>query len=192
LLSITPIRSKAFSWTTSFNFASNKSEVVQLAGDLQTLQVDGSRTQNAYVHQTVGLPFANIKAFDYKRDAQGRVLLSNGLPQQGELIDMGSGIHKITGGWNNEFMLGNVNLGVLIDFKSGGKIYSATNSYAYLFGVHQETLPGRDGTITAEGIDEITGEVKYRLRIRNLAYQPHLPQHHDAAHCQRQRLLGGR
>ncbi len=158
LLSVTPVRSDNFTWMTSVNLATNTSEVVSLAGELSTLQVDGSRTLDAYVHQTVGLPFANIKAFDYKRDDNGNILLANGLPQQGDLIDMGSGVHKLTGGWNNEFNIGRINLGFLIDFKTGGKIYSATNAFAYTFGVHQNTLEGREGGIVADGIDEATGE----------------------------------
>lgn len=104
---------------------------MQLADGVNTLQVDGSRTLTAFVHQTVGQPFANIKVFDYKRDANGNILLNNGLPQPADtLISAGSGIHKFTGGWNNEFNFGNLNLGVLVDFKFGGKIFSATNSYA--------------------------------------------------------------
>ncbi len=158
LVSVDVLKSRKLSWTTSVNLANNSSEVVSLAGDLKTLQVDQSRTLSAFIHQTVGLPFANIKAFDYKRDDQGRILLKNGLPQQGELLDMGSGVHKLTGGWNNELSFGNFRFGALIDFKYGGKIYSATNAYAYNFGVHKETLDGRESGIVAAGIDEATGE----------------------------------
>lgn len=158
LLSLDAVRGKNFAWTTSVNLAYNNSEVVNLAGELTTLQVDQSRTQAAFIHQTVGLPFANIKAFDYRRDDQGRILLNNGLPQQGELLDMGTGVHKVTGGWNNDFRIGNIRLGALIDFKYGGKIYSATETYAYGFGVHKATLEGREGQIVAAGIDQATGE----------------------------------
>lgn len=159
MLTVTPVKSSKFSWTSSFNFATNKNEVVALADGVNTLQVDGSRTLTAFVHQTVGMPFANIKVFDYKRDANGNILLNNGLPQPADtLISAGSGVHKVTGGWNNEFNFGNVSLGVLVDFKFGGKIFSATNSYAYSRGLHQATLEGREGQIVAEGIDEATGE----------------------------------
>lgn len=157
-LSVTPVKSSAFSWTTSFNIATNNNEVVQLAEGVNTLQVDGSRTLTAFVHQTVGMPFANIRVFDYKRDDNGNILLNNGLPQQGELIDAGSGIHKTTGGWNNDFSFGNLNVGALVDFKFGGKIFSATNHYGYTRGLHQATLEGRESQIVAEGIDEATGE----------------------------------
>ncbi len=158
LVSLDVLRGKNFGWTTSVNLGYNKSEVVELAGDLTTLQVGQSRTLNAFVHQTVGLPFANIKAYDYKRDSSGNILLKNGLPQQGKLLDMGSGVHKLTGGWNNEFRIGNFRLGALIDFKFGGKIYSATDAYSYIFGVNKATLDGRGAPIVAAGIDEDTKE----------------------------------
>ena len=160
LVNLEILRSKNFGWSTSVNLGYNKSEVVKLTDDttLVTLQVDQSRTLSAFIHQTVGLPFSNIKAFDYKRNADGEILLKAGLPQQGALLDMGSGVHKITGGWNNDFRLGNFRLGVLIDYKFGGKIYSATNAYAYSLGVHQATLEGRGALIVADGIDEDTGD----------------------------------
>jgi hypothetical protein len=43
---------------------------------------------------------------------------------------------------------------VLIDFKAGGKVFSATNAYMTLFGLHKETLNGREGGIVGVGVTE--------------------------------------
>ena len=94
-------------------------------------------------------------AFDYKRNASGQIVFdANGRPMQGTLIPMGSGFHDKFGGWNNEVAFKGFNFGILIDFKSGGKIFSATNSYATSFGLHQMTLPGRETGIVGDGVNE--------------------------------------
>jgi hypothetical protein len=79
---------------------------------------------------------------------------NNGRPLQGTLIPMGSGFHDKFGGWNNELTYGNFNFGILIDFKYGGKIFSATNYYATVFGLHKLTLVGRETGIVGDGVDE--------------------------------------
>jgi hypothetical protein len=71
---------------------------------------------------------------------------------------MGSGFHDKFGGWNNEVTYKNFNFGVLIDFKYGGKIFSATNYYATVFGLHKMTLNGRETGIVGDGVNEAGGK----------------------------------
>jgi len=61
-------------------------------------------------------------------------------------------------GWNNDFAVGRFNLGVLIDGKFGGKIFSATDYYATVFGLRKETLVNREGNFgtTAAPLDAAT------------------------------------
>lgn len=155
LLSGKIFEGKEFAWTSSLNFGINNNKVVALAEGQQSLSVATSRTFAAFVQHRVGEPFAQIVAFDYARDKQGNIVYdADGLPKQGELVSMGTGVHPYSGGWENEFHFGNFSLSALIDFKFGGKIYSATNAYMYAFGTHKETLPGRDGGITGVGVTE--------------------------------------
>lgn len=151
----TPIKSKDFTWTSSFNFTKLENEVLQLAEGQKTLAVGQSRTQNAFVSHVVGLPASQVMAFDYKRDAKSSIVFdANGRPQQGVLMPMGSGYHDVFGGWNNDFNYKGFNLSVLIDFKNGGKIFSATNAYATSYGLHKMTLEGREGGIVGNGVKE--------------------------------------
>lgn len=155
LLSGKIIEGKDFAWTSSFNFSVNNNNVVSLAEGQKSLSIATSRTFAAFVQHRVGEPFAQVVAFDYARDARGNIIHdADGLPKQGELVAMGTGVHPYAGGWENEFHVGNFSLSALIDFKFGGKIYSATNAYMYGFGLHKETLPGRDGGITGIGVTE--------------------------------------
>lgn len=156
MLNLTPVKMDKFTWDLGFNLGYNKNEVIKLGPNASDsiIQVDASRTLNAFVNQQVGYEFAQIVAFDYLRDAQGRIVTKDGLPQQGNLITMGSGVHKINGGVNTTLSFGNFSLGLLFDFKLGGKIYSATNAYAYSLGTHKETVNGRENGIVAEGVNE--------------------------------------
>lgn len=162
-LTASPVRTKTFSWTTSFNFTKLTNKVIKLSEGQTTQQIAESRTRNAFIHHVVGQPASQIMAFDYKRDAAGAIIFdANGRPLQGKLIPMGSGFHDKFGGWLNELTWKNLNFGVLIDFKSGGKIFSATNYYATIFGLHQLTLEGRETGIIGEGVSEGGGKNNVR------------------------------
>lgn len=158
LIGGSPVQTGKFTWTTSVNIASNNNKVLQLAPGQKSMLVNNgeSRTEAAYIQQVVGLPFGQIMVYDLKRNDKGALIVdAAGLPQRTDaLVPMGSGISPLTGGWNNELTYRNMHLSFLIDFKSGGKIYSGTNANAYGYGLHKETLPGREGNVTVEGVTE--------------------------------------
>lgn len=155
LVGFVPVRTSNFTWNTSFNFAHNKSKVVALADGQVDMQMDLSRTEQAFVKQVVGQPFAQVMAYDFLRNSDGQLILDGGgLPQQdNKLTSYGTGIAPTTGGWSNEFNYKRFGLSFLIDFKSGAVLYSATNSNAYNRGLHKETLNGREGGVQVTGVD---------------------------------------
>jgi TonB-linked SusC/RagA family outer membrane protein len=135
------------SWTSSLNGSINHNTVNALSQGQAELAVGTSRTGNGFTRNIVGLAANQVMAFDYKYDGAGKIVVaSNGVPERGELIAMGSAYHKQTLGWNNEFSWKNFNLGFLIDGKFGGKVFSATDYYGYFFGLHMNTLENREGT----------------------------------------------
>lgn len=160
-----PVRSTDFQWNTTLNFAYNHSNVEYLGDNATRLSIDGaqSRNGNVYVYNIVGSPYGEIVGNKYKRNADGQLLLSKGLPQAGEQTSLGNGVYKWTGGWRNSFSYKNFTLGFLIDAKFGAKIFSGTNYQLYYYGMHENTLNGRTadnpvGSIVAAGIDEATGQ----------------------------------
>jgi TonB-linked SusC/RagA family outer membrane protein len=158
VVSVVPWRSRNWEWNLTFNAARNWNEVTNLGKDVESIQIDASRTFTAYIHHDVGQPASVIKGFAYKRDDAGNIVFgANGLPLQGDYVMLGNGVHDFTGGINNTFRWRNLSLGVLIDFKTGGEIYSATNAYAYVYGQHKNTLEGRVDGLTGKGVTE-TGE----------------------------------
>jgi TonB-linked SusC/RagA family outer membrane protein len=98
-----------YGWTSSLNFSMNNNQVVRLAEGQQSLSIAPSRTFTAFIQHRVGQPFAQVVAYDYARDKQGNVVYDeSGLPKQGELVALGSGVHPYAGGWYNEFRYGNL------------------------------------------------------------------------------------
>ncbi len=146
LVSVTPVKGQHFSWTTSVNGSINDNKVIALAAGQSSLPVGKSRTGNGFTQNIVGYAANQVVAFDYKYDAAGKIVVDgSNIPVQGDLKPYGSAYAKWVAGWNNEFTIGKFNVSFLIDGKFGGKIFSATDYYGYLFGLHKATLVNREG-----------------------------------------------
>ena len=162
LLTAAPVRSPRFKWNTSFNIAVNNSKVLALTPpENSPIPV----SDDAYprwgdavsVQHIVGLPYAQIVGYAYKRNESGQVIYdADGYPlQNGDLpVPLGSAIYKTTGGFSNDLSFKNFNLSFLFDFKYGAKIYSGTNLLFYSNGQHTKTLQGREGGFIGEGVTE--------------------------------------
>lgn len=145
LISGVPVKTKNFTWNTSFNAAMNENTVLELAAGQSSLLVASSRTGGGFTADIVGKAADQIQAFDYLRDANGNIVVdANGVPKQGALKAYGSAYGKWTAGFNNEFNFGRLNLSFLIDGKFGGKVFAGSEYYAYQYGLSKATLPGRE------------------------------------------------
>jgi TonB-linked SusC/RagA family outer membrane protein len=157
LLTVQPIRTTDFTWTSSFNAAYNKNTVLSLAAGQQQSVYATSRSGVGFVGQIVGLPYGQVLAYDYKYNPDGSIATTpNGVPARGDLKSFGTAFHPWTEGWSNDFVYKHLSLGVLIDGKFGGKIFSATDYYGTLFGLHKKTLENREGTFGSDNIDAAT------------------------------------
>jgi len=149
LLNFTPIRSKDLNWDVSLNYSHNSNKVVSLLtpeADGERLRQQESRTRNAFIELVEGEAYSQVVGVVYQRNEDGSIFLDdNGLPAGDTLRSFGSGVHPNTIGLNNKFSYGNLTLGFLIDMKTGGVIYNATNAYGTFRGLHKNTLEGREG-----------------------------------------------
>ncbi|RCH54392.1 SusC/RagA family TonB-linked outer membrane protein [Mucilaginibacter hurinus] len=147
LINATPVKTSNFSWTTSLNGSINNSKVISLATGTNQLLVSTSRSGVGFTQHVVGLPVAQVMAYDYAYDANGNIALdpNTGLPTRGELKSYGSAYAKWIGGFSNTLTYKNFNLSFLIDGKFGGKLFSTSDYYGYIFGLHQATLVNRTG-----------------------------------------------
>ncbi|MFK7979893.1 MAG: SusC/RagA family TonB-linked outer membrane protein [Saprospiraceae bacterium] len=170
LLSLNPVRTSNFRWNLDINYARNNNKVVSLLtpeDDGEEIRLEESRTRNAYVHLVEGLPYSQVMGFAYVRDGSGNITLDdNGLPQQGDLMAFGTGVHPNSLGINNKFNIGDVRVSFLIDIKTGGKIYNATNAYGMFRGLHKATLEGREsgiGAVAAENIEDYYQRIAFGI-----------------------------
>jgi TonB-linked SusC/RagA family outer membrane protein len=144
-LTATPVKSRDFNWDVTFNYARNKSKVISLdaAGKLQSYILGTNRT--VQVLAAVGKPYGALYGTSYTRDATGQIIIgANGTPVVNPTKQY---LGKYTPDWqgsiNNSFSFKGINLGVLVDARIGGSIYSNTNRTGTYTGVLASTLPGR-------------------------------------------------
>ena len=157
LLSYDFFNNRSFGWTSSFNGSYNISKVLSLAEGQKSLDV-GTGEYFGIVSSEVGKPLGSLRGFDYKRDDQGRILLSGGKPIQGNIVTFGSAVPKWNGGWINSFVIKGFSIFTQVDFKAGFKIISQSNLNFLREGLSKQSLPGREGGVVFDGIDAVTGK----------------------------------
>lgn len=145
-----------FTWEPSFNMGYNNNNVVQIYGSLDKLFLSEPRPRVSGIYQVLNQPFAQILGNGFKRDPKSGQVVFNaqGLPLTEGLKSFGSGVSPWTLGFNNSFRYGNFGLSFLIDGKFGGFIYSGTNALAYRYGLHKNTLVGRETGVIGAGVNE--------------------------------------
>lgn len=170
------IQNRDFNWTTSWNNAYLKTEVLDVgnpSGTILLLYFNG--TGNEFlgeIRYTEGLGMNQLYTRTYRRDSKGQILVSGAgatigrpLPSNtnppgitGGYNPVGSAIPDFTGGWNNTFSYKNLSLGVLIDYKFGGTVLSSTLLNMTRQGLSKMSLEGRENGYVFPGINELTGQ----------------------------------
>ncbi len=161
MLNTQPITKENFSWSLDLNFAKNTATVRDLPGMLDRVELSDAWAANNVAQ---GAAFLNGSLFGingnvWKRDAQGRLLLSNnGYPQvQSLLQSIGDRNPDWTGGITNTFNYKTLSLSFMWDIRIGGDIYNATENVLVRSGLSMKTLD-RGQTRVFEGIIESTGQ----------------------------------
>lgn len=145
LISATIFKSENFKWISSLNGSYNDNKVLSLAEGMDEQSVAISRSGVGYLMNRVGMPAFQIMAFDNRYDDQGNIVkAADGSPLRGDLKPYGSAMNKWFAGWNNEFNYKRFNFSFLIDGKWGGKLFSGTDYYGYINGLHRETVADRE------------------------------------------------
>ncbi|HWG33951.1 MAG TPA: SusC/RagA family TonB-linked outer membrane protein [Gemmatimonadaceae bacterium] len=161
-LGVTPLRSdNGLNWTSTFNYASNKSKVVALTPGLTTVVLGTQRS--ASVVATAGQPYGQLTGYTFLRDSSGNLLTQKGLPIRGPAAVLGNVNPRWVGGWNNEFKFKRVTASFLFDFHVGGQFFSNTNMMCDQSGMCANTLRGREVDwnnpgIVVKGIDKASGK----------------------------------
>lgn len=152
-----PVLSDNFKWSSTFNFATNKSEVTDLGDDIQFTLTESS---GAYIQAREGGSISAIYGRGFQRvedessEYFGQMIINNqGIPERtDDLVYQGDYAPDFTLGMQNTFKYKNIDLGFLLDTRQGGIVVSRTKTIGSTSGQLQETLVGRETGIVAEGV----------------------------------------
>ncbi len=162
-LGLTPVKlSNSLQWDITVNFAQNKNRVEELPAGIESLQL--GTYWDMKLLAMPGEKYGSFFGYDFERDPNGNVIHDGGLPVAGGLKLLGSYTPDWTAGINNSFSFKGLSANVLIDFRTGGELYSMTNTWGRYAGVVEETLIGREGGIVGVGVkavDDGSGNISY-------------------------------
>ncbi len=166
---VTPVKSNNFNWDVWFNFSKNKSEVIELYGDMALLPVGStygvSSTENVFIK---GQPYGVIYGSRWLRDSLNRIVVgTDGFPK----VDP---VRGIVGNPNPDWLLGirnslsykGLSFSFLFDFRHGGDIYNGTVGVMKSLGTHISTLNRNDsliynGVVVENGYQPNTKKIRY-------------------------------
>ncbi len=171
LINAVPVRTRNFTWTTSYNFSYNKSEVLKLADGVNTFTLGNSANGNAFINNKVGSTYGAIYGFRKLRDDKGNLVFDTNanLPLQTDNNqELGRGVPPTLMGFSNTFTYKKFSLDILVDGKFGNSIFSVMEVYATRLGLLKSTLPGRENGLELTGVSETGGAYNYTIPAANL------------------------
>jgi len=166
------VRSKAFTWNTSFNASANNNKIIEvdpadgLDQAILTSTAGGSFGYQSEIKK--GGSFGDIYGTTVVRNSKGQIVLSGSgtsadpyLPERSTTVNPNAGLSYIGNpnpkfmlGWDNNFNFGNVSLEFLVDGKFGGQVLSLTQAMMDSYGVSQASGNARAaGGVTINGVN---------------------------------------
>ena len=166
-LSGSPVKSKDFEWQATVNWSKNKNELIKLDEGRSNLQL-ATFQEGVSLNATVGQPYGTLRGTGYTLDENGnRLTDDDGLYVTTDDKVIGNIQADWIAGIFNRFTYKNLSLGVLIDIKKGGSVYSLDQGYGQYTGLYPQTAgtnhlgnPVRDaagGGVIFPGVNENTG-----------------------------------
>ena len=144
---------KDFAWDFGINFSKNSNKVKSLTEGMDYFEIERAIWCNVSVGAEVGKNFGSIIGPDFKRNANGDILINpeTGLPQYDETTrTLGNASWDWTGGFYHTLTYKNFRLSAAFDVKVGADIFSMSMRSAFQTGKAPETLEGREAWYTSE------------------------------------------
>lgn len=155
MLTVVPVKTKNFTWTSNINFARNKNEVVSLTNS----NIPGADANNYFKLTEFGVNM--FGSFIKEGGSWGDIYTNKALAtnEKGEYLVDDNGVYikdasafKLLGnpnpkfnlGWNNTIDIASFSVNFLIDGRFGGKVMSITQATTDLYGVSAASADARD------------------------------------------------
>ena len=139
-LGLAVIRNANFKWNLNTNFTKFDTKVLSLADGAPYLNVSGYGYGNAInSYAIVGESFPSLQGIGFLKDADGHVIVDgNGIPKKtASIVNLGKVTPDFIIGLNNSFEYKGLKFTTVVDYRQGGKFYSAAKQ--------QVSFAGNDG-----------------------------------------------
>ncbi|KAA6433611.1 SusC/RagA family TonB-linked outer membrane protein [Rufibacter glacialis] len=144
-INATPLIIKDFSWDMNVNFSHNYSELVKLPTAIpEYYNSDTWLYGNVRNGARVGGPVNSFTGYDYLRNNNGDILISptTGYPLRNttDWVVIGDRTPDFTMGVGNTFKYKGLSLNFLLEIRSGGDVFNATEHFLTVRGLSMRTL----------------------------------------------------
>ena len=153
----TPVKTKNFTWNSTFTWAKNYNKVLSLAAGLtdgQTIAYTGGT--NCALIAKVGGSIGDIYGYKLKRAPDGQVVWKDGITARTtEFEYVGNAYPAWKAGFSSEFSYKNFRVSILFDGQWGGIVYSQTHHKMTEHGTLKHTLKYRENPnfeVVGEGV----------------------------------------
>ena len=145
-LTLVPVKSKDFEWSSLFNFYKGRTRIVEFPADIPEYYVSdtwlyGNVRASVFPNKASGDNYSmtTLAGYTYARNTKGQVLISptSGLPLiNTTFTKIGDRQPDFTLGVVNRLRYKSLNLSVTLDFRKGGDIYNGNALYLWILGLH--------------------------------------------------------
>jgi TonB-linked SusC/RagA family outer membrane protein len=146
-LNINPVKIKnGLRWDMSFNYAKNKSKIVELAPEIESYTIaTAPQLTGTTIEARIGEPYGNIVGYAYKRAPDGQKIVSGdgGYVREDKQSVLGNITPDWIGGLNNTISYKGFSANALLDIVQGGQMYSSTKYEMVRNGLAKITEEGR-------------------------------------------------
>ena len=155
LVTVTPIKTRNFSWDMTINYTRLRNLVTQVAPGLPNTEV-------GFIYAIAGQPYGALYGSTFARTATGQLRInSDGLPYNDpssatSTAVIGNISPDWTGGITNSFRYKQFGFSFFIDVKKGGDISNTSDYYGDFYGTAIGTLHREDRVVP--GISDATGK----------------------------------
>jgi TonB-linked SusC/RagA family outer membrane protein len=132
-IGLIPVRTSDLEVSVGANYTYNNNKVVSISQDLKQLNLS-SRFSQAQIFAEEGKAFPLLKARDYIRDDQGRIVVDRitGMPTAGTgLIDIGNTEPKHKFGVDAAVSFKGLRLAALFEYRGGYMMYNSAGSFSF-------------------------------------------------------------
>lgn len=193
VLDAVPVMKAGFSWSTSVNFASNRSKILELKENVQSFDYESDHSSYR-MRMVKGGAIGDIYGYTFTRDGDGKIMYDqSGLPSTdyNAYGKLGNVNPDFLMGWSHTLSYKGFGLYLLFDCRYGGEIYSFTQADMDAYGVSKSTGDARKrGYVSLEGhrvenvkgfyLKRITENYIYdatNIRLRELSLSYRFPTH---------------